>query len=88
MVRLLTTLAVTAMTVTVQADGSTIRTIAALLNRLERDAHEVGAACARPHHNTLQIDDFHYRRRAGGIAIIGQRQLEADPRCTDAAGPC
>ena len=57
---------------------NTARQDRGLLERLERDAHEVGAACARPHHNTLQIDGFHYRPRAGAIAIIGQRHLEAE----------
>ena len=38
----------------------------------------IGAACARRHHNTLQIDDFHYGHRAGAIASIGQRHLEAE----------
>ena len=28
--------------------------------------------------NTLQMDGFHYRPRAGAIAIIGQRHLEAE----------
>ena len=35
--------------------------------------------CARPHHNTLQIDGFHNRPRAGVIAVIAQRHLEAKP---------
>ena len=80
-----------------QADGTTGRFHAlvqycpsdrGLLERLEQDAHEVGAACARPHHNTLQIDGFHYRRRAGAIAIIGQRHLKAEPVVLEAAGRC
>lgn len=43
-----------------------------LLERLERDPHEGGAACARPHHDTLQIDDVHYRPGAGVIVAIAQ----------------
>src|SRR5829696_8796794 len=57
---------------------NTARQNRGLLEWLEQDAHEVGAACARPHHNTLQIDRFHYRPRGGAIAIIGQRHLEAE----------
>ena len=46
------------------------------------------APVTEPHHNTLRIDKFHYRPGAGFIAVIAQRHLEAEPVCTEAAGPC
>jgi len=62
-----------------RARGNTDRQERGLLERLEPDAHEVGAARARTDHDTLQIDDVHSRPGAGVIAAIAQRHLEAKP---------